>query len=298
MPDGSGVWKVEGARAQRTQPCRHAADNMKNRKKNHAPAKPDMGRKEYEKELRKLQIELCRLQSWVKYKGLRVIVVFEGRDGAGKGGTIKALTERVSPRVFRVVALPAPSDREKTQMFFQRYMQHFPAAGEIVIFDRSWYNRAGVEYVMGFCSKEQHRRFLDVCPLVENYIVSGGVILLKYWLEVSDKEQERRFRARIEDPVRQWKLSPMDLPSRSRWYDYSRARDKMLEATDIDAAPWHIVVSDDKKRARLNCISHLLSQIPYQKAPMEKVKLPKRSNKGAYDDQASLKGRRFVPEKY
>ena len=254
--------------------------------------------KEYEKELRRLQAELCQLQAWVKHKGLRVIVVFEGRDGAGKGGTIRAITERVSPRVFRVVALPAPSDREKSQMYMQRYMQHFPAAGEIVIFDRSWYNRAGVEHVMGFCTEEQHRRFLELCPEVERYIVDGGIILLKYWLEVSNEEQERRFQARIKDPLRQWKLSPMDLPSRSRWYEYSRARDEMLEATDTKHAPWYIVRSDDKKRARLNCISHLLSQIPYKKLPREKVELPERSKKGAYDDQAALKGRRFVPEKY
>ncbi len=255
------------------------------------------GRK-YMKELRKLQAELCKLQEWVKYKGLRVIIVFEGRDAAGKGGTIKALTERVSPRVFRPVALPAPSDREKTQMYFQRYMQHFPAAGEVVIFDRSWYNRAGVEYVMGFCSKEQHRRFLELCPEMERYIVQGGVKLIKVWLEVSDKEQKRRFEARLEDPLRQWKLSAMDLPSRSKWFDYSRARDLMLKATDTKWAPWFILRSDDKKRARLNCIRHILSLIPYQKVPRDKVKLPKRSMKGAYDDQAALRGRKFVPEKY
>jgi len=260
--------------------------------------KPPMGRKEYEKELRKLQVKLCELQGWVKYKGLRAIVLFEGRDGAGKGGTIKAITERVSPRVFRVVALPAPSDREKSQMYLQRYLQHFPAAGEILIFDRSWYNRAGVERVMGFCTEEQHRRFLEQCPVFERYIVSNGILLLKFWLEVSDKEQERRFKARIEDPVRQWKLSPMDLPSRSRWYEYSRARDRMLDATDTDASPWHIVRSDDKKRARLNCITHLLSLIPYHKAPREKVKLLPRSAKHAYDDVATLQHRRFVPEKY
>jgi polyphosphate kinase 2 len=257
-----------------------------------------MKRKEYEKEIRKLQVELCRLQEWVKYKGLRVVIIFEGRDGAGKGGTIKAITERVSPRVFRVVALPAPSDREKTQMYMQRYMSYMPAAGEIVIFDRSWYNRAGVEYVMGFCSKSQHDRFLRLCPVAERYIVDGGILLLKFWLEVSQDEQERRFQARIEDPLRQWKLSPMDLPSRTRWYDYSRARDMMLEATDTEAAPWHIVRSDDKQRARLNCITHLLSLIPYQQAPREKVKLPKLSDKGSYDDNASLKNRRFVPERY
>ena len=257
-----------------------------------------MKRKDYEKELRKLQVELCKLQDWVKYKGLRIILVFEGRDGAGKGGTIKAITERVSPRVFRVVALPAPSDREKTQMYMQRYLQHFPAAGEIVIFDRSWYNRAGVEFVMGFCNEKQHRRFLELCPEFESYTASSGILLIKFWLEVSNQEQKRRFHARIADPLRQWKLSPMDLPSRTRWYDYSRARDMMLKATDTEAAPWYIVPSDDKKRARLNCISHLLSLIPYRQAPREKVKLPKRSKKGAYDDQATMQGKRFVPEKY
>jgi polyphosphate kinase 2 len=257
-----------------------------------------LGRKPYEKELRRLQAELCYLQEWVKHKGLRVIVVFEGRDGAGKGGTIRAITERVSPRVFRAIALPAPSDREKSQMYVQRYFQHFPAAGEIVIFDRSWYNRAGVEYVMGFCTKEQHRRFLDVCPNVEKMIVDSGIQLIKYWLEVGNDEQKRRFEARITDPVRQWKLSPMDLPSRSRWYEYSRARDMMLEATDTKHAPWYVLRSDDKKQARLNCITHLLSLIPYKKVPRDKVKLPDRSKKGAYDDQATLKGRKFVPEKY
>jgi polyphosphate kinase 2 len=257
-----------------------------------------MKAKAYEKELRKLQAKLCELQEWVKHKGLRVIVVFEGRDGAGKGGTIRALTERVSPRVFRVVALPAPSDREKSQMYIQRYMAHFPAAGEVVIFDRSWYNRAGVEYVMGFCSREQHERFLELCPKIEKFIVDGGIILVKLWLEVSDEEQARRFEARITDPVRQWKLSPMDLPSRSKWFEYSRARDLMLEATDTEWAPWHILRSDDKKRARLNAITHLLGLIPHKKVDKEEIKLPKRSTKGAYDDQASLKGRKFVPETY
>jgi polyphosphate kinase 2 len=254
--------------------------------------------KDYEAELQRLQAELCRLQAWVKAKGLRVIVVFEGRDGAGKGGTIRAITERVSPRVFRVVALPAPSDREKSQMYLQRYMQHFPAAGEIVIFDRSWYNRAGVEHVMGFCSQDEYERFLENCPRVEQFIVDGGILLLKYWLEVSNEEQERRFLARISDPLRQWKLSPMDLPSRARWYDYSRARDAMLRSTDTAHAPWHILRSNDKKRARLNCIAHLLSQIPYKKLAQEEVRLPKRSLKNAYDDEKSLKDRRFVPEKY
>ncbi len=257
-----------------------------------------MKTKTYEKELRKLQAELCKLQDWVKHKGLRAMIVFEGRDAAGKGGTIKAITERVSPRVFRLVALPAPSDREKTQMYMQRYMAHFPSAGEIVIFDRSWYNRAGVEYVMGFCSKEQHREFLKRCPEIETYIVEAGIYLIKIWLEVSDEEQKRRFEARVDDPLRQWKLSPMDLPSRAKWFDYSRARDMMLDATDTRWAPWYILRSDDKKRARLNCIRHILSLIPYKKVPREKVKLPKRSMKGAYDDSASLAGRRFVPEKY
>ena len=255
-------------------------------------------RKEYEKELRRLQVELSKLQDWVKYKGLRVIVIFEGRDAAGKGGTIRALTERVSPRVFRVVALPAPSDRERSQMYIQRYMQHFPAAGEIVIFDRSWYNRAGVEYVMEFCTKEQHDRFLQLCPLMEKYIVDGGILLVKYWLEVGKKEQQRRFEARIKDPLRQWKLSPMDVEAFRRWYQYSRARDQMLKATDSKHAPWFIVRSDDKKKARLNCISHFLSLIPYKKAPRQKVTLPPRSNKGSYDDQATLEGRHFIPERY
>jgi polyphosphate kinase 2 len=257
-----------------------------------------MKRKDYEKALRELQVKLCVLQAWVKEKGLRVIVVFEGRDAAGKGGTIKAITERVSPRVFRVVALPAPSDREKSQLYMQRYLEHSPAAGEIVIFDRSWYNRAGVEKVMGFCSKAQYRRFLEVCPEFERYIVDDGILLIKFWLEVSDEEQKKRFEARIEDPLRQWKLSPTDLASRSKWYEYSKARDTMLEATDTDFAPWYIVPSDDKERARLNCIHHLLGLFAYKKVPREKIKLPGRSKKGAYDDRASLKGRRFVASKF
>ena len=260
--------------------------------------KSSLKRKQYEKELRRLQAELCRLQDWVKYKGLRVIVVFEGRDGAGKGGTIRAIVERVSPRVFRPVALPAPSDREKSQMYIQRYISHFPAAGEVVIFDRSWYNRAGVEYVMGFCTKEQRDRFLELCPVIEKFIVDSGIILIKYWLEVSNKEQERRFQARIEDPLRQWKLSPMDLPAREKWYDYSHARDLMFDATDTAHAPWYIVRSDDKRKARLACLAHLLTLIPYKKVRREKVSLPKRSNKGEYDDQATLKERRFIPDIY
>jgi polyphosphate kinase len=257
-----------------------------------------MKRKPYEQELRKLQVELCYLQDWVKAKGLRIIILFEGRDAAGKGGVIKAISERVSPRVFRVVALPAPSDREKTQMYVQRYMERFPAAGEIVIFDRSWYNRAGVENVMGFASPQDVERFLKICPEIEQYIVDAGVILIKLWLEVGKEEQERRFLARINDPMRQWKLSPMDLESYRRWYDYSRARDIMLEATDSAHAPWHIVRSDDKRRGRLNCIAQILELVPYKKITQPKVKLPKRSSKNKYDDQASLKDRHFVPEKY
>ena len=257
-----------------------------------------MKRQKFEKTLNALQVRLCHLQRWVKEKGERVVVVFEGRDGAGKGGTIRAITERLSPRVFKVVALPAPTEREKTQMYMQRYMQHFPAAGEVVIFDRSWYNRAGVEYVMGFCTSKEHRRFLELCPQIEKYMIEGGITLIKFWLEVSNDEQARRFEARIDDPLRQWKLSPMDLPSRTRWYDYSRARDLMLKRTDTRAAPWYILRSDDKRAARLNAIAHLLSLIPYKKLPESKVSLPKRSSKGAYNDDASIARRRIVPERF
>jgi len=260
------------------------------------PAK--LKRKVYEDELRKLPVKLCRLQDWVKAKGLRIIIVFEGRDAAGKGGTIRAITERVSPRVFRVVALPAPSDREKGQLFLQRYVAHFPAAGEVVIFDRSWYNRAGVEYVMGFVSAHDHQRFLRLCPTIEKYVVDAGIILIKIWLEVGQKEQERRFLARINDPLRKWKLSPMDLESYKHWYEYSKARDMMLQATDSKHAPWYIIRSDDKRQARLNCISHILSLIPHKATKTEKIKLPKRISKGRYDDQRVLKGRHFVPERY
>jgi polyphosphate kinase len=262
-------------------------------------APPKLTGKQYAKELNELQVELAYLQEWVKQTGQRIIIVFEGRDAAGKGGTIKALTERVSPRIFKLIALPAPSDREKSQMYFQRYFAHFPAAGEIVIFDRSWYNRAGVEKVMGFCSEKQHKRFLQLCPPFEKIIVENGMVLIKFWLEVSDKEQQKRFEARIEDPLRQWKLSPMDLPSRERWYDYSRARDQMMEATDTDISPWHIVRSDDKKRARLNTIKHLLELIPYEHLPEgKKVKLPKRKTKNAYDDETPMVRRRWIPDYY
>ena len=276
----------------------HAAGTTKSAKTKKWPAAEKMKRKTYEKELRKLQVKLCRLQDWVKQNGSRVIIVFEGRDAAGKGGTIKAITERVSPRVFRVVALPAPTEREKTQMYMQRYILQFPAGGEVVIFDRSWYNRAGVEYVMGFAADKDYQRFLNLCPKMEKYIVDDGITLIKIWLEVGMEEQERRFLARINDPVRQWKLSPMDLESYKRWYEYSKARDRMLKHTDSDHAPWHVVRTDDKRRGRLNCISHILSSIPHGKPKRTAVDLPKRMVKSKYDDQASLSGRRFAAEKY
>ena len=239
-------------------------------------------RKDYDKKLAKLHIELVKLQQWVIHKGLKICIVFEGRDGAGKGGTIKAITERVSPRVFRVVALPAPTDREKSQMYAQRYLPHLPAAGEVVIFDRSWYNRAGVERVMGFCTEEQVEKFLKVVPKFEDMMIDSGIILLKYWLEVSPEEQTRRLEQRIDDGRKIWKLSPMDLKSYSRWYDYSRARDAMFAATDSKSAPWHVARSNDKRRARLNIIEHLLDHVPYKAPPREKVKLPKRQKAHGY----------------
>ena len=238
--------------------------------------------KAYAAELERLHAELVKLQEWIKHKGLKVCIVFEGRDGAGKGGTIKALTDRVSPRVFRVVALPAPSEREKSQMYMQRYVPYLPAAGEVVIFDRSWYNRAGVERVMGFCTETQAQEFLKMVPLVEKAIVHSGVILLKYWLEVSPDEQTRRLRSRIEDGRKIWKLSPMDLRSYSRWYDYSRARDDMFAASDSSHAPWYVVPSDDKRRARLNVIHHILSQVPHKPVRGERIKFPKRQKRGGY----------------
>ena len=263
-----------------------------------AAAEPNarLSNKDYARELKKLHVELVKLQEWVKAKGLKVCVLFEGRDGAGKGGTIKAITERVSPRVFRVVALPAPTEREKSQLYVQRYIQHLPAAGEIVIFDRSWYNRAGVERVLGFCSEEQARRFLAMAPQVEKAMVDSGIILLKYWLEVSSDEQTRRLEARIDDGRKIWKLSPMDLASYSRWYDYSRARDEMFQATDTSWAPWFVAKSEDKKRVRLNIISHLLEQIPYEELPREKVKLPKRQKAKGYEEPRFPF--KFIAEKY
>lgn len=259
---------------------------------------PKLKRKKYEKELENLQIELVKLQAWVKHTGARIVVVFEGRDAAGKGGLIKRITERVSPRVFRVVALPAPSDREKSQIFVQRYLAHMPAAGEIILFDRSWYNRAGVEHVLEYCTAKQYEKFLRYCDRFEHGLVDDGIRLIKYWLSVSQEEQVRRFQARIEDPLRQWKLSPTDLCSVIRWYDYSLARDAMFMATDTDVAPWYVVRSDDKRRARLNCIRHLLSLIPHEDIPLEKVKIPKCDTTHAYEDVASLSSRRFIPECY
>jgi polyphosphate kinase 2 len=268
----------------------HAAGRPKSRK----PTKDY----KYVDELAHVQFELIKLQEWVRLHGLKVVVIFEGRDAAGKGGVIKRITQSLNPRICRVVALGTPTSRERGQWYFQRYIAELPTRGEIVLFDRSWYNRAGVEYVMGFCTPEQHERFLKLCPQTERYIVDGGIKIIKIWLEVSDKEQKRRFEARMDDPLRQWKLSPMDLPSREKWFQYSRARDMMLKATDTKWAPWHILHSDDKKRARLNCIRHILDQLPYKKVPRDKIKLPKRSMKGAYDDQATLRGRKFVPVKY
>jgi polyphosphate kinase len=262
-----------------------------------APAKkPEkMPRKEFEQELEKLHAELVKVQLWVQQEGKRFVVVFEGRDAAGKGGVIKRITERVSPRVFRVVALPAPTEREKSQLYIQRYLEHFPAAGEIVLFDRSWYNRAGVERVMGFCPEREVERFLHLCPLIERVVVESGIPLIKYWFEISQEEQTRRFQARIDDPRRIWKLSPMDLESHRRWYDYSRARDDMLQATDTSIAPWHLVDGNDKRRARLNCISHLLSVIPYKEVEREKVKLPKRQKPGGYVEPKN-RSYHWVPE--
>ena len=264
--------------------------------KNNGKRRDKLPRKQYEKELAKLHVELVNLQEWVKQKRLKVCIVFEGRDGAGKGGTINAITARVSHRVFRVMALPTPTDREKSQMYVQRYLPHLPSAGEVVIWDRSWYNRAGVERVMGFCSEEQVKWFLELTPLFENIMVRSGIILLKYWLEVSMEEQTRRLQARIDDGRKIWKLSPMDLESYNRWYDYSRARDEMFKATDTAWAPWYVVESDDKRRARLNVIAHLLSKVPYKKPRRDKVKLPKRQKPAGYrEPDYPFK---FIPKKF
>jgi polyphosphate kinase 2 len=274
-------------------PARHKAPRGDSHDGVKAPAK--LKRRDFEKHLEKLDAELVKVQLWVKQEGRRIVVVFEGRDAAGKGGVIKRITERVSPRVFRVAALPAPTDREKSQLYIQRYLRHFPAAGEVVIFDRSWYNRAGVERVMGFCSEAEVQRFLQICPIWERVVVDSGVQLIKYWFEISQDEQTRRFQSRINDPRKIWKLSPMDLESHRRWYDYSRARDEMLLATDMPYAPWNIVDADDKRRARLNCIAHLLSVIPYQEVETEKVKLPKRQKPHGYTEPTHRSYQRVPP---
>ncbi len=261
------------------------------------PKKKKMSKQEFDKRLEKLQVELCRLQTWVVEKGLRVAVVFEGRDAAGKGGVIKRITERVSPRVFRVVALPAPTERQKTQLYMQRYMPHFPAAGEIMLFDRSWYNRAGVEHVMGFCTPDEYQRFMRICPLFERELIEDGIILIKYFFDVSQDVQEQRFLARAEDPRKHWKLSPMDVESWARWWDYTKAYDAMIRATDTDYAPWYKVAADDKRSARLNCISHLLSMIPYKEVPFKMPPVPKRRKRSA-DTPERLLFARSVPELY
>jgi polyphosphate kinase len=286
--------KEDARHAPRTRPTTRAA-RAGARATDKRPEK--LPRKDFERELEKLDAELVKLQFWVKQEGLKIVVVFEGRDAAGKGGVIKRLTERVSPRVFRVVALPAPSEREKTQLYLQRYLRHFPAAGEVVIFDRSWYNRAGVERVMGFCPEREAQRFLKLCPLYERAVIESGIILVKYWFEVSQDEQTRRFKSRIQDGRKLWKLSPMDLESHRRWYDFSRARDDMLQATDTPFAPWYIVDGDDKRRARLNCIAHFLSLIPYKEVKRDKVKLPKRQKPKGYEEPRN-RNYKHVPERY
>lgn len=267
-------------------------DNNKEQK-----AAPKMKKKEYKKEYAKLQIELVKLQRWVQAKGLKVIVLFEGRDAAGKGGAIKRISETLNPRICKVVALGTPSDREKTQWYFQRYVAHFPAAGEMVLFDRSWYNRAGVEKVMGFCTYDEYNEFMRSCPQFEVMIQRSGIILLKYWFSVSDKEQEKRFQDRIKDPTKRWKISPMDLKAREKWVDYSRAKDDMFAATDVPESPWNVVEADDKKRARLNFINHLLANIPYEDLPVEEIKLPPRQKAIDYE-RPPLETQNFVPEKY
>jgi len=254
--------------------------------------------REYHKQLREFQVELSEVQAWVTKTGARIVVIFEGRDAAGKGGIISRIGERVSKRVFRTVALPKPSDRQKTQWYFQRYIEQLPAAGEVILFDRSWYNRAGVEHVMGFCTLEERDRFLRLAPDFERNLVDDGIILIKYWLEVSSEEQQKRFESRIAEPTKQWKLSPMDLESRRRWYEYSLARDRMLDATDTEHAPWHIVLADNKKKARLNCMSHLLSVIPYEDVPSDPVELPQPSQEFAFDDKATMRSRRYVRDRF
>ena len=272
-------------------------ESAKLKNKNMSDEPVVLKKKFYEKELRRLQIELVKLQEWVKHEGLKVIVIFEGRDAAGKGGVIKRITESLNPRIVRVVALPTPTERERSQWYFQRYVAHLPAAGEIVLFDRSWYNRAGVERVMGFCTEEEYREFLRSCPEYERMLMRSGIILIKYWFSVSDEEQERRFQARIEDPTKRWKLSPMDLGSRTHWVDYSRAKDEMFKYTDIKQAPWWVVNSDNKRRARLNCITHLLSTIPYKDLTPEPIELPPHQDDIGYV-RPPISDQTFVPEIY
>lgn len=269
---------------------------VKAKKKDQSKSKK-LSKKKYEKQLAKLQIELVKLQRWVKQKGLKVVVLFEGRDAAGKGGAIKRISEPLNPRVCKVVALGTPSDREKTQWYFQRYVAHLPAAGEIVLFDRSWYNRAGVEKVMGFCTYEEYNEFMRSCPQFEMMIQRSGIILIKYWFSVSDKEQEKRFQQRINNPIKRWKISPMDLKAREKWVDYSRAKDDMFAATDIPESPWNVVEADDKRRARLNCISHLLNAVPYQDLPPEKIELPPRQKAIDYE-RPPMETQNFVPDRY
>jgi len=281
----------------KTKPVRVKVEEPQPEKKTDAP-KEKLSGKTYEKALLKLQTELCYLQDWVRESGARVVIVLEGRDTAGKGGLIKRMTERVSPRTFRVVALSAPTERDRTKLFLQRYIEHFPAGGEVVIFDRSWYNRAGVERVMGYTKEKDVERFLENVPKFERWLVESGIILIKLWLEVGQEEQERRFRQRIDDPLRQWKLSPMDIKSYSRWHDYSRARDAMFDATSHPFAPWFLIHSDDKKRARLNGIKHILSQIPYEKIKRQKVKLPKRSDKRSYKEKLNLQKVKLVRDAF
>ena len=273
-------------------------EKQKDRKVNESEKKHEkMNKKFYEKELARLQIELVKLQEWIKHKGLKVVIIFEGRDAAGKGGVIKRITQSLNPRVCRVIALATPTEREKTQWYFQRYAPHLPATGEMVLFDRSWYNRAGVERVMGFCTEEEYQEFLRSCPEFERMIIRSGIILIKYWFSVSDEEQELRFQARITDPTKRWKLSPMDLESRTRWIEYSKAKDEMFAHTDIKQAPWYVVEADDKKHARLNCISHLLSIIPYEDLTPDSIELPPRQDDFKYV-RPPLSDQTFVPEMY
>ncbi len=295
VPNGTGPLSDGDAQAQAVQTA--PPEDVESQPAPEVAQPKKLSKNEYEKELARLHVELVKLQEWIKFKGLKVVVIFEGRDAAGKGGVIKRITESLNPRYCRVVALGTPTEREKTQWYFQRYAPHLPAAGEIVLFDRSWYNRAGVEHVMGFCTEEEYREFLRSCPEFERMLVRSGIILIKYWFSVSDQEQERRFQARIEDPTKRWKLSPMDLQSRERWVEYSKAKDAMFASTDIKQSPWYVVNADNKPRARLNCISHLLSMIPYEDLTPEPIVLPPRQNDGGYV-RPPMTDQTFVPAAY